>query len=63
MILYMFHAFRADGAPVSLEAAVLPSRQRAMDHAATVLAAHLSARSITVWQGDMEVTRVERPEA
>lgn len=62
MILYMFHAFRADGAPVSLEAVALPSRQMARAHAATILEAHRSARRITVWQDDLEVTRLERPE-
>lgn len=63
MTLYMFHAFRADGAPLALEAVALPSRRMARAHAVTVLDAHRSARSITVWQDDKEVTRLERREA
>lgn len=60
MPLYTFHAFRSDGAPLTLVSAEFPSAELANEHAAMVLDAHLSAQSVVVWRDETEISSIER---
>ena len=60
--LYTFHSFDADGAPVALQATELPSERTAAVHADQVLAEHLSAAYVVVWEEDRELLTRRRDE-
>ena len=63
MTLYTFHAYRADGAPLLWDAAPCDSCDAARDRAAAMLETHLSAETVAVWRGDVQVAVLERPQA